>query len=541
MVWAVRNPRRFWLGMGAALVLAALQLFSNEYLVGLELVRPFFLWLALATVVPQVKPRLVRTLVDWVPFLLVLGVYLLWRVFVIRFPTYQPALLTEIRHAPLKSLLGLAGSALHSFEVVMVEAWGNILQVTFPHSRFAFLFVFMVILSLIGLLLYQNRLQGKASYAAGDDRSRRYVGQFIVIGLVAILVAGIPYYLTGLAVQAHFEFDRLSMSYLLGACLLLAGIVELPRYERQSVMLAAGLASLAIGFQLYNSELFRSETDLQKAFAWQLVWRMPQLKPGTLLLYDDPTFPYTDDEGLTYMVDWTYAPQNHTSHLSVAIDMLSARLGAGIPSLQKGQPIYQDYYLGADFRSSTDQAVVLSFAPPSCLRVLNPTYDQGLLFLPIFKIRNGTVLRVNAHVPPALTSSALPLSNMDQILPAPDRSAVPPQFVFGSEPPHTWCYFFEKADLARQSGDWQKIAQLGDAAFSSSYSPTDLSEYMVFIEAYARLGRWGDAEKLAHLVSDPAPAVDPMLCAIWDRTERAAGARPELAGLKQEFACPAGP
>lgn len=541
MVWAVRTPRRFWLGMTAALGLAALQLFSSEYLVGLELLRPIFLWMALATVVPQFKPRLGRTAAYWAPFLLILGVYLSWRVFVIKFPTYQPTLLAQIRQAPLQALLAWINTTGHAFEVVMVEAWGNTLQVTFPHSRFALVYAPLVVLSLLGLLLYQNRLQAHPANPISTDPSRRYVGQFIGIGLVAILVAGIPYYVTGLTVQAHFDADRFSMSYLLGAGLLLAGLLELLPNLWQTITLTAVLAALAIGLQFYNSELFRNEADLQKTFAWQLVWRMPGLKPNTLLLSDDATFPYTDDEGLTYLVNWTYAPENRAYHFPVALDTISSRLGVMIPSLEKGQPIYQDYYLGNDFRGSTDQAVVLSFDPPSCLRVLNPAYDQGLLLLPVFKVRNGQILRLNAHVLPALTARALPLSNMDQILPDPDRSAAPPAFILGPEPHTTWCYYFEKADLARQTGNWQTVANLGDEAFSSQTLPSDLSEYLVFIEAYARLGRWQDAEKYAQAVSGPAPVIDPALCAIWNRTGQAGplseSGQSQLARMKQEFQC----
>jgi hypothetical protein len=548
MIWAVHNPRRFWLGMGAAVVLAALQLFSSEYLVGLELLRPIFLWLTLASSVPRIRTLLVRVVSYWAPFLLVLGIYILWRVFVIRFPTYQPVLLGGLRQSPLNSLLGLVGAILHSIDVVMVQAWGNTLQVSFRQfatSRFTLVYFLVVVISLLGLLYYQSQLQSYSSGTITTGAPRKVVGQFIAIGLVAILVGGIPDYLTGLTVEAHFEFDRLSMSYLLGACLLLVGLLELLPHPWQGITLGMVLAALAIGLQIYNSELFRSESDLQKTFAWQMAWRMPGLKPNTLLLYDDPTFPFTDDEGLTYLVNWIYAPENYTEHLPVAIDQISGRLGVMIPSLEKGQPIYQNYYLGADFRSSTDQMVVLAFSPPSCLRVLDPVYDQGLILLPVYKERNGVVLRVNSYVLPSLTASALPLSNMDQIIPDPARLAHPPAFVLGPEPHTTWCYFFEKADLARQTGDWQKIAQLGDEAFSSHYFPSDLSEYLVFVEAYARLGRWQDAEEYAHLASDPAPVIEPAVCAVWDRVERAGplseDAGSQLAGLQKEFHCPAAP
>src|SRR5208283_158340 len=105
----------------------------------------------------------------------------------------------------------------------------------------------------------------------------------------------------------------------------------------------------------------------------------------------------------------------------------------------------------------------------------------------------------------------------------------------------SWCYFFEKADLARQVGDWQEVARLGDEAFAKHYYPVeeDLSEYLVFIEAYARLGRWQDVEKFARMVSEPAPVINPALCAIWNRTEQVGqlseNDRSQLAALQREF------
>jgi hypothetical protein len=186
--------------------------------------------------------------------------------------------------------------------------------------------------------------------------------------------------------------------------------------------------------------------------------------------------------------------------------------------------------------------VVISFNnPSSCLRVLNPAFDQDLIFLPVYKVKDGRITELDAHALPSLAARALPLSNMDQIITNPDQSAKPPAFILGPEPHTTWCYFFEKADLARQTGDWQEVARLGDEAFGSHYYPVDLSEYIVFIEAYARLGRWQDAEKLAHSVSEPAPVINPALCAIWNRTEQAGqlseNDRSQLTGLKQEFQC----
>jgi hypothetical protein len=89
--------------------------------------------------------------------------------------------------------------------------------------------------------------------------------------------------------------------------------------------------------------------------------------------------------------------------------------------------------------------------------------------------------------------------------------------LFGPEPPHNWCYYYEKADLARQMGDWTQVARFGDEAFAASFRPDDPSEYLPFIEAYARLNRWNDAKQLALSTADTMPILEPALCGLWQR------------------------
>jgi hypothetical protein len=50
---------------------------------------------------------------------------------------------------------------------------------------------------------------------------------------------------------------------------------------------------------------------------------------------------------------------------------------------------------------------------------------------------------------------------------------------------------------ARQVGDWEAIAKLGDEAKASGYSAGDAAEWMVFIEGYASVGREKEARQLA--------------------------------------------
>ena len=80
---------------------------------------------------------------------------------------------------------------------------------------------------------------------------------------------------------------------------------------------------------------------------------------------------------------------------------------------------------------------------------------------------------------------------------APNPDFAPDPAIFGSEPAHTWCYYFEKADLARQYSDWQTILKLQTEANQKGYTPTNDAEYLPFIEANVQTGNWQTAIDLS--------------------------------------------
>jgi hypothetical protein len=548
-VWGIRTPRVLFPAMAAAFLLATVQLFSSEYLIGLELLRPLILWIALGTVVSDPGRRLGRTALYSLPFLIALGIYFYWRVFVFKFPSYQPVLLETLRSSPLQGALGLVNTALVAFERVTLGAWLRVVQVPLyqlRNTRFAILYPVLVVVSLGGLFLYQNLQPRSNKTGRFTERWKQaQLWQMLLVGVLATFLAGLPFYISGLQVNMVFESDRLSMSFMFGAGLLLATLVELFFDHPQRVALASGLAALAIGAQLYYAFLFRNESELQQAFAWQLTWRAPALEPGTLILSDDQTFPYTDDQALAFLVNWIYAPGNHSQQFAYAYNTLSDRLGNQLPSLDPHVPVRQDFYASAVFQGSTDHVLVLYFAPPSCLRIMNPVEDANLIFQSVWWLSDAQPTVREVYTLPPLGEKALPLSNLDQIVATPNQAAKPPAAIFGREPQHTWCYYFEKADLARQSGDWEQVARIGqEAMVANSLRPADLSEYLAFIEADAHLGRWQEAQDLSQKLGDWAPVLKPSLCALWQRaagSQAASGGESAIAAVKQYLQCPQAP
>jgi len=132
------------------------------------------------------------------------------------------------------------------------------------------------------------------------------------------------------------------------------------------------------------------------------------------------------------------------------------------------------------------------------------------------------------------------LSNADRI--TTQQTAVMPA-IYNPEPEHGWCYYFQKADLARQMGDWDEVVKLGSKAFKLDDFPNNPAERFVFIEGYAHAGEWDRAleySKVSYKVSKEY--VGPLLCKLWNRIEADTAESPERSDALNQFqgmvACP---
>ncbi len=188
-----------------------------------------------------------------------------------------------------------------------------------------------------------------------------------------------------------------------------------------------------------------------------MVWRAPGLKTNTLLITNKLPFQYYSDNSLTAPLNWTYAPDFQGENIPYYLAFTEVRLGRSLAALEEGLEVRQAYRT-THFDSTTSDALVFYYAPPGCLRILDPEQEP---YLPVL---------------PDELQEALAISHPAQIVLDAASPASPPQEIFGSEPAHTWCYYFEQADLARQRGDWQQVVRIGDQVLDQGYLPAELSE-----------------------------------------------------------------
>ncbi len=484
----------------AALVGLALTLFSFEYLVGLEFVRPLVIGLVLWQMGARGRLLITRAAKAWLPYAAVLVAYLIWRALILGFPTYEPELLRELAVVPATALGGLVGRVATDLYVASIGSWVNALQ---PPGFSALGRTGLAAMGIAGAGALSVAAWALVSMRAGtadprDGGRRADLLGALALGAWALVVAGAPVWTSLLPLKVGFPWDRLTLPFMLGVSLLTSGfLLILFRSSRLSIGACAVLLALGAAFHASNAVTYVRDWAAYSAFMSQLNERIPGLEPGTVVLTDEIPFDYITDNSLTAPVNWAYAPDLDSTEMPYLVFSVPLRLGRGLPSLAPGTEIFVDYR-ATTFTGSTSQAIVVFYKPYDCLQALDADLHESM---------------------PTLSEElvqAMPLSRLELIRTDPVVAAYPPYGV-GREP--GWCTIFEQADLARQRGDWARAAGLGDAGLSGADQPNHGSEYVPFIEAYAHVGRWDEALHWTQVALERNPEVSGMICHLWFRIE----------------------
>lgn len=541
-VLALCRPRYFWLFSILAWLSSAVNLLSMEYFFVIDLLRPGLILMVsegktqTGQVVPARK-RLLRGLVIWLPYLAIWLGSAAWRSMVVGFHTYQPALIGRLQTQPIDALGELVGIALRDVWISTAGAWERAftsMQLVDSSQRGLLVYWVLVVMSAAASLLYLWAHKNPSPSSPYDRRV--WLWQPLVLGGAGLIIAGVPFWLTDLRPALVFSSDRFTLPFMFGASLVVPAFlmwVPLPRLVR-IISLAVALG-FAVGLQFQHGIIYRRDWNTVNTFFWQMAWRIPDLKPGSVLLSNELPLVHYTDNSLSAAVNWIYNPTgSHQDPFSdgkermdyiLFYPTLRSMSEEWIVRVQKGLPVERDY-LAAKFQGSSSQVVLLYFAPPGCLRVLQPEIEAENWMLP----ENLRAL--------------LKLSTLDTILASPlpeqDQPRLP-GFIFNPEPAPNWCYYFEKADLARQFQDWDEVVRLSELAFTSGDYPNDPVERLPFIEGYAHKADWQQALQLSRETGAISPVMKPVLCRLWQRIEQETGESPEqretLAAIKSENNC----
>jgi len=495
---------RYWLKIGFGMFFSALNLWMLEYFFVLELMRPAVIWTSLRDSDFDLRARLGRTLKLWSPYLTVFVAAVFSRLFIFNNQIYEIG--GESAGATPSNLITTVPASLWR---VAIAAWVQVFRLPDlasdgPRTTLVYGAVTLVTYGVVVVALFRNQVWRV------ERSDRRYAFWAMGLGFFILLVAGWPFWLTGVPVSLAYPANRATLSFMLGVSLLLASWMALLPRQMTWLMLAVFIA-LAAGRQFQWSNEFRRDWNAQKNLFWQMTWRVPGLEQGTIVLMNEELSFYADNS-IGAALNWIYAPDNHSNRVDYILLYPKNRLGGSLPGFELGLPVKYDYLAG-QFEGSTSQVVAFYYAPPRCLRLLDPEIDSMNALLP-----EDSLLRNAARI-----------SSTEPIL-AQQAARMPD--IYQPEPAHAWCYYFEQAELARQLGEWQQVANLGDKALKLDDYPNDPLERFVFVEGYAHVGEWKKAleySTISYKVSKNY--VGPLLCKLWERIEREA---PDTSG-KDEY------
>ena len=512
MLYAYRHKKIKLILITLSCILLLAHLALSEYFIGLEFIRPLLIGLAFAQVTTLDIRSSWRTWIKeifsiWLPYLATLIIYLIYRLIFFqsgRLATDSSTVFQQILSNPVTEVSHRVASILTDPVEVTILAWLQPVNKFFaayglsPRIWWGCMSIFVLATCLTWAFL--TSLNEPENIA--KNQHPRWNFQALGLGLTAVIFAGIP--LWGINREAALGGldDRYTFPFIFGSALILVSSLNgLVKNQKNRSIVAAILIGISVGFHVWNTfVIYRIDWENQQYFHSQLFWRVPGLQKGTSIwvVKDSSVLAMEGDYGLAMPVNWIYGPDQHNTELNYWVfpltDEFLSRSGLFQPGIEI--PIHRTVRNVA-FTGNPSQTVVVWFAPPACLKVIDPNQQELLQVIPL-----PTIAQSMAHIDPIINNPVMTIF---------------PENILGTQT-KKWCYYFEKADLARQSMDWQEVARLGGQAAQEGLIPSNESEWLPFIEADIHLNRFDDALRLINLVNKGQLfASKKMICGLTNR------------------------
>jgi len=519
MILSITNPQKRWLYTGLSVLMMLMHLSSLEYFIGLELLRPVILWILLGTAVIN-RQKIGTILKLWLPYLIILIAFSAWRINasiqqsvggigILPADSNPPALLFDFLTNPLITLKNFLEVMFQDMVHILFSSWNQTLNPTLINlSRPFTLFSWgMVILTAILLAFYLGRVNWGEDQTVVDNNGKSLPWHFEALGfgLISIFLAMLPVWMIYQRVSVPGNHaDRFGFAAMFGASLVWVALLEWLLKSNKVVIAVALMAGLAVGLHLRVSNDYAWSWTKQQRVYWQLFWRAPSILPGTNILSDRDLFSYNRP---SFSFNVLYDQPKDTKELAYRFFIIPESIASPSSNWFNGGNLDVNFRIFT-YKASTSNSLVIFYEPPeitNCLWILTPE-DA-----------------INPYLTDKLRD-ALPFSNLSRIQPQTYATSYPSRIIFGSELEGGWCYYYQKAELARQNQDWARVVDLGEEAQSMGFHPgksqsNSPQEWLAFIEGYAHQNRWEEALEFSQTSLRVDSSYRQVLCALWQKIE----------------------
>lgn len=357
---------------------------------------------------------------------------------------------------------------------VTLPAWGaslfqSLFEIPLPNILIGILIAGVA----VALFLWVSFSIGKMEDDANESNtvsSQRWQVEAIWVGLAGVLVGVVPVIAANryISVEAYSHY---ALPASLACVMVMVGIIFLINSRSVRFGIASVLVLLAV-LTHYTASLGVLQEERVIADFWQqVVWRAPGIQPGTTLFVNYPSVQYGEDvDAVAGPANFIYFP-GQTNQIPAVYQLVALpQMDYTTKYVLRGGKEKADGYRTHVGEINYNKMLVISQpAETSCVHVVNsqwPRYsnqesDQIMLLGGYSKIES------------VLTDVSTPR---------------PAEFIFGPEPVHAWCYYYQKAELALQEKNWDEIVRLGDVVSRLDLSPNDRIEWTPFLQAYAVKG-----------------------------------------------------
>jgi hypothetical protein len=299
------------------------------------------------------------------------------------------------------------------------------------------------------------------------------------VGAAALLFALFPVVLVGRDVRWESGFDKYTLQATAGVALFIVGATSALLKPQRRWILFTLLVGVAATSQTSNAIQWRTFWEDQKDLWWQVNWRAPMIQPETVLLVEMPGKDYFEAYEVWGPANRIYTPDDQS--IPIRAEVYSSQT---LEKIRNGKTevrgVRSVFELERDFHKS----LILSRPDrSSCWHFMDgddPVFPENTSPLLYASVRRSKIGQIETNASPT----------------------TPPEHIYGPEPDHGWCYYFQTASLAAQQGEWQAAADLADQALAADIKPLDRSEWLPFLRAYVMTGRDDEAREMSLWIRD---------------------------------------
>ena len=463
-------------------LLAWLYIGLVEYFIGLELVRLAYIFLLVRREEKLSLYRVYHTLRLWLPTVVMLAPIVVWRLFFFeseRSATDVGYQLSQAIQSPLITGLRWLSTLLDSTLDVIVLAWAQPLVSLRSWIWSPGLLLLGVGLGIVSVVISFSTI--KQNRLLEDDEGIGWKYEAIWFGAFSAIAGLLPVILVNRYVDFTF-YSRYALASSMGVAMVLVGFISLLKHAPLQKALIAMLIFIASLTHFANSQRAVQVTQATRDFWWQVRWRIPQLEKNTTLVANYAVGATEEDYFIWGPANLIYYPEGtHEKYVQPGVYAALLNQDTVDKTLRNEGQEFDNRRTIRTYKNYRRLLVLTQPTLNSCVHIIDGAQPE-------YSSQENELIQIIGYY-----------SNREHILPN-GSAPTPPPIIFGSEPEHDWCYFYQAASLARQRGEWEKVVRLGEQAQEKGFTPVDAIEWMPFLQAYVEVGDDEKIEELAYQI-----------------------------------------